>query len=287
MPRILARRVGSRLPIPLSSTLIFASLVAARLHLAEGRHAVAIRMLGRARQGWPVPGWLERRLTLAEAGAATMGGDAGAALAAADRCGGADELDVATARAAAWMAAGEIKAARAALRGALERAGEDPEHILDPSLLEALLLDARIHYAVGDRAAGRDSLVRALRIGRSEDVRLPFAMERAWIVPVLRTDAELTAGYQALFQPLQARNGDDDLQSLLTELGQSPVVEPLTGREREVLRRVAQLMSTAEIANELYISVNTVKTHLKSVHRKLAVTHRREAVRRAQQLKLI
>ena len=47
-----------------------------------------------------------------------------------------------------------------------------------------------------------------------------------------------------------------------------------------------QLLSTVEIANELYISVNTVKTHFKSVHRKLAVTDRREAVRRAKQLNL-
>ena len=45
--------------------------------------------------------------------------------------------------------------------------------------------------------------------------------------------------------------------------------------------------STAEIATEMYISVNTVKTHLKSIYRKLAAAHRSEAVRRARQLGLI
>jgi LuxR family transcriptional regulator, maltose regulon positive regulatory protein len=50
---------------------------------------------------------------------------------------------------------------------------------------------------------------------------------------------------------------------------------------------VAGMLNTAEVASEMYISVNTVKTHLKSIYRKLAADHRSEAVRRARQLQLI
>ncbi|MET7921130.1 LuxR C-terminal-related transcriptional regulator, partial [Streptomyces avermitilis] len=67
----------------------------------------------------------------------------------------------------------------------------------------------------------------------------------------------------------------------------APVVEELSGREREVLQRLAELMSTEEIAADLYVSVNTVKTHLKSVYRKLAVNRRHDAVRRARELRLL
>jgi LuxR family transcriptional regulator, maltose regulon positive regulatory protein len=52
------------------------------------------------------------------------------------------------------------------------------------------------------------------------------------------------------------------------------VTEPLTERERDVLRHVSGMLSTAEVASEMYISVNTVKTHLKSIYRKLAAAHR-------------
>jgi len=65
------------------------------------------------------------------------------------------------------------------------------------------------------------------------------------------------------------------------------VVEPLTEREREVLARLAGMLTTAEVASEMCISINTVKARLKSIYRKLAATHRGEAVRRARQLKLI
>ncbi|OKI02112.1 helix-turn-helix transcriptional regulator [Streptomyces sp. CB02923] len=64
-------------------------------------------------------------------------------------------------------------------------------------------------------------------------------------------------------------------------------VERLSAREREVLGRLAQMMTTEEIAADLYLSVNTVKTHLKSVYRKLAVTRRSAAVRRARELELL
>jgi LuxR family transcriptional regulator, maltose regulon positive regulatory protein len=64
------------------------------------------------------------------------------------------------------------------------------------------------------------------------------------------------------------------------------IIEPLTEREREVLRLAAAMLTTAEIASELYISTNTVKTHLRSIFRKLAASHRGEAVRRARHLAL-
>ena len=65
------------------------------------------------------------------------------------------------------------------------------------------------------------------------------------------------------------------------------VVERLSEREREVIQHLSGMLSTAEIAAEMYISVNTVKTHLRSIYRKLSAAHRGEAVRRARQLDLI
>ena len=54
-----------------------------------------------------------------------------------------------------------------------------------------------------------------------------------------------------------------------------------------MLRHAAGMLSTAEIASEMYLSINTVKTHLKNIYRKLAATGRGQAVRRARQLELI
>ena len=65
------------------------------------------------------------------------------------------------------------------------------------------------------------------------------------------------------------------------------VVESLTDREREVLLHVSGMLNTVEVANEMYISVNTVKTHLRNIYRKLAAANRSEAVRRARTLQLI
>ncbi|MFB7501681.1 helix-turn-helix transcriptional regulator [Streptomyces sp. NPDC056161] len=71
------------------------------------------------------------------------------------------------------------------------------------------------------------------------------------------------------------------------DLRSAPVVEELSPRERDVLGRLAQLMSTEEIAADLYVSINTVKTHLKSAYRKLSVNRRADAVRRARERGLL
>jgi LuxR family maltose regulon positive regulatory protein len=63
-----------------------------------------------------------------------------------------------------------------------------------------------------------------------------------------------------------------------------PLVEPLTGREIDLLEQLAQRFSNNEIAENLFISTATVKTHLKSIFQKLDVANRREAVARAVEL---
>jgi LuxR family maltose regulon positive regulatory protein len=82
---------------------------------------------------------------------------------------------------------------------------------------------------------------------------------------------------QALEQ-LQGRT-DADYHHLL--------LDPLSDREEAVLRYLPTLMSKAEIASELFVSVNTVKTHTKNIYRKLGVGTRTQAVRRAKSLNLV
>jgi LuxR family maltose regulon positive regulatory protein len=57
----------------------------------------------------------------------------------------------------------------------------------------------------------------------------------------------------------------------------SSLVEPLTVRERDVLRFLPSRLTLKEIADELYVSVNTLKFHLKVIYRKLGVNSRGEA----------
>ena len=282
------RRVDAGLRTrPSRMAAALASMIASWLYLAEGRGETALAMLSSARQDWTPPGWLDCRLTQAEVRAEVMTGHPLGALRLVGRCDAMSPMDTATARAYAWAAAGDLVAARRELRRVFDVTEAEPARSLDRVVLDALLIDARVHYASGERAEGRASMFRAIRAARGEDVRLPFELEHSWIFPLLRADAELARSYHTLFKPDTTADIPPALRPLAAAFTEPALVEPLTEREQEVLRRVAQLLSTAEIANELYISVNTVKTHLKSVHRKLAVTHRREAVRRAKQLKLL
>jgi LuxR family maltose regulon positive regulatory protein len=65
------------------------------------------------------------------------------------------------------------------------------------------------------------------------------------------------------------------------------LIQTLSERERAVLRYLPTMLTFIEIGSELYISVNTTKSHVRSIYRKLGVVGRRDAVRRAQQLHLL
>ena len=137
---------------------------------------------------------------------------------------------------------------------------------------------------MGDPAAVRRLVAQALHEARRERLRRPFAEAGGWLRPVLDTAPlrGLAAGWLTP-EPAgpPARTGQPRAED------RPPVVEELSGRERDVLRRLDRMMSTEEIAADLCLSVNTVKTHLKSVFRKLAVNRRNDAVRRARELHLL
>ena len=258
-------------------------MVAAQRHLAEGHAATATELIRQARQDWSSspPGWLELELTILESQAYLASGDIQAAVAAARRADPECVSDAAAALARAWLAFGDHQEARRVLDAVEETFDGEPQL----SRVAGLLADARLSYRTGDSARGRRSLERALQLARPEQVRLPFAMERSWIRPVLRRDAELARGYGDLLDPGPAAFSHDGQQPAGAAAPRA--VEKLSEREREVLTHLSELLSTAEIAAEMYLSVNTVKTHLRSIYRKLSVGHRSEAVRCARQLELI
>ena len=65
------------------------------------------------------------------------------------------------------------------------------------------------------------------------------------------------------------------------------MVEPLSSRERDVLRLLGTDLNGPEIARELVVSLNTVRTHTKNLYMKLGVNNRRAALRRARELDLL
>ena len=260
-----------------------ACLVVARYRLAEGRAKAASEMIARARHGWSPPGWLDHTLTLLESRAYAAAGDLSSAVGTAERANPGACIDATVALAHAWLDAGDDQAAGQAL----ENGPDDADEVQDRSRLDRWLVDARLGYSRGDQAQGRRSLQRALGLAEPEQLRLPFAMQAAWIRPVLRSDPHLADAHRHLLEPGLIDPGRGPAE--LPAAGQPApmIVEQLSGREREVLSLLSGMLSTAEVASELYISVNTVKTHLKSIYRKLAATHRGEAVRRARQLDLL
>lgn len=254
-------------------------LLAGQVAIAEGRPDRALTQLTEARAAAAGIGWLEHRVMLATSSALLTSGATAAARAVAERAGEAPGAAVLLAR--ALLSDGDRQAAAAALRPALAEPAAVPADVQ----VEAWLTEAQLAYESGDASRGRRSLVRALRAGDRERLSLPFWLSRPWLVPILRRDPQLRDAYQQLLKPLRLASRaagpapKDAVHSLLPER--------LSPRELDVLRHLAAMMTTEEIAAMTYLSVNTIKTHLKSIYRKLAVTRRGEAVRRAQQLKLL
>jgi len=152
------------------------------------------------------------------------------------------------------------------------------------TLVAAALLHARATKLTGDHDRSARALELALRLAEGEGIRRPFLAGGRAVADLLSAHLVVGTAYRALASELAAQAGSAALQ----RGGRTPgLLEPLTDREIAVLRLLPSMLSNEEIAQALFISVNTVKTHMKNIYRKLGAARRRDAVRRASDLQLI
>ncbi|MFG2988122.1 LuxR C-terminal-related transcriptional regulator [Streptomyces sp. NPDC048257] len=276
---------GSR---PDPATAARAAVIGARIAAAEGDGDTALAVL-RAVAPVRLSAWAVDALAVAESAVHLARGDSAAALEALEA---PESLDAASdapdardgerpehavARARALLAAGRGACASQALAGV-----PDDDGVATPVRAHACLLRAQIAAAGGDPEEAHRRLGEALALARPEELRRMFAESGPWVRRTLNRDPRLARMHGWLTPRTPVRTARAPQAG-----GQAPVVEPLSARETDVLRKAAELLSTEEIAAELYVSANTVKTHLKSIYRKLCVSRRSEAVHRAQDLGML
>jgi LuxR family maltose regulon positive regulatory protein len=152
--------------------------------------------------------------------------------------------------------------------------------------VETSVVQACLLLEEGHVPAAVDELAKALELARPELLRWPFVDTPPQARRLLRTNERLKDPGAWLnpssgVRPRAAPNG------VGAPAAGPQVVQDLSDREMEVLRYLADMLSTPEIAATMFISVNTVRTHIRSILRKLAVSRRNQAVRKARERGLL
>jgi LuxR family transcriptional regulator, maltose regulon positive regulatory protein len=150
-------------------------------------------------------------------------------------------------------------------------------------IVQAFLLEAIARDATGDAGAARRALEHALDLARPESILFPFLFDPA--PELLERHRRHGTAHAALIA-----------QILDVLAGRKPAAppgpagrlrEPLSSSEIRVLRYLPTKLSVPEIADQLYLSVNTVKTHMRHLYDKLGAHRRHEAVEQARALGLL
>jgi len=255
--------------------LAAAILLAVRREAAGDREAAlgGLRALGDL-GGWRPPPGLRERWMLTEAALLARAGSGAAAGQLLQRMGPAGTPAGVIGTARVHLLLGDREAATTV------RASAGPaDHVR--GRVTTAVLDALLAAAAGDEDRASDHLEDALTAAMPWTLRRPFLAEED-LRPLL--ERRIEGGSAVPEFALDLLDRMSGVAAADVELRQ-PLVEPLTERERTVLRYLASTLSNAEIAAELYVSLSTVKTHQRAVYRKLGVGGRREAVRRARLLK--
>jgi len=147
------------------------------------------------------------------------------------------------------------------------------------SEMEITILVSLAHAALGDQSQAKQALVQALTLAQPEGYRRLFLDEREPLAAILKVilpdlqEEPLNNFVRALLYAQSRQAHDEALQPS----GSTPSNELLSDQELRVLRLLGEGLTNPEIAKKLVVSLNTVKTHVKSIYRKLGVRGRSEA----------
>jgi LuxR family maltose regulon positive regulatory protein len=175
------------------------------------------------------------------------------------------------------IAQGDAEAATAAVAPVID--GSAP--VAHLWMVQAWLLEATARDALGEAGAARRALERALDLAKPEGLLFPFLEVPA--PGLLDRHRRLGTAHAALISDIL------EVLSGAKANGQSAsrLIEPLSQSEMRVLCYLPTKLSAPEIADQLYLSVNTVKTHMRHVYDKLGAHRRHEAVEQARTLGLL
>jgi LuxR family maltose regulon positive regulatory protein len=163
----------------------------------------------------------------------------------------------------------------------------DVPHVWPVVAVQSGILLACRQLDRGEVPTAVGELARTLDLAAPETLRWPFLDAPLQARRLLRTHPDLRhhAAWLSLTSPTARHGGPANGGPPPEE--PPPLIQDLSEREREVLVHLSEMLSTTEIAATMFISVNTVRTHIRSILRKLAATRRNQAVRRARELHLI
>jgi LuxR family transcriptional regulator, maltose regulon positive regulatory protein len=149
------------------------------------------------------------------------------------------------------------------------------------SVIELLVLQALAQQTRGDLSAALVPLTRALALAEPEGYVRVFVDEGAAMTVLLEAAAQRGIAPDYVQRLLATFGLGEDVIPVKRGAGES-----LSERELEVLRLLSTDLAGPDIARELVVSLNTMRTHTKNIYSKLGVTSRRAAVRRAEELAL-
>jgi LuxR family maltose regulon positive regulatory protein len=271
------------------SVSVMAALIRARVLLADGDGAAARTALSRLRESWgPAYPALSDMITVAEGDVALRAGHYGRAraiLRIVEEGAHGDRASGRLLRGGLLITAGDFTAALAAVQPCLDdTVGPAAGGVTRHERISGLLLAALAHRRLGSVDEAARLVERALALAEPDSAYRVFldggtAVRSALtvLVPPTSRHARFAGRILERFDAQAPRPGGAPEQASV----------PLTDSERAVLCFLPSQMTNEEISQALFLSINTVKTHLRSAYRKLGVGSRREAIARGRRIGLL